>query len=443
MNLLREDVGGADIVLIERSTAVGPGLAYRTQNPHHLLNVRASNMSAFADDPAHFLRWLRAQGGAIAEHEGSALNNVFVPRRDYGLYIEDVFREAVAARAAASDVTVLHKSAVEIRVGTPLVVGFDDGTALFFDCVVLCIGNFPPAPPVELGSVIVESPRFIGNPWDEARLAAIPASDTVLIIGSGLTMADVVDSLRRHRHEGPIEVISRHGLEIQRHLPVPPYPPFLSVNDLPLSLLGLLRRVRTEVRRAAALGYDWRSVVDSLRPLTTPIWLNLSLDERRRFLRHLRSYWDIHRHRLAPANADTLAALRQQGQLRLHAGRIAAATPDGDCFAVKLRRYRSKEKQTIVARWIINCSGPLRDFARIDDPLVRGLFDRGDIRPDALRLGLDITPENRLLRRDGSAWDNLYTLGPTTLGAYWEIIAVPDLRNACAAFAKTLAKRLN
>ena len=88
-------------------------------------------MSAFADDPAHFLRWLRAQGGAIAEHEGSALNNVFVPRRDYGLYIEDVFREAVAGGAAASDVTVLHKSAVEIRVGTPLVVGFDDGTALF------------------------------------------------------------------------------------------------------------------------------------------------------------------------------------------------------------------------------------------------------------------------------------------------------------------------
>ena len=102
VNLLREDVGGADIVLIERSTAVGPALAYRTQNPHHLLNVRASNMSAFADDPAHFLRWLRAQGGAIAEHEGSALNNVFVPRRDYGLYIEDAFREAVAARAAAA-----------------------------------------------------------------------------------------------------------------------------------------------------------------------------------------------------------------------------------------------------------------------------------------------------------------------------------------------------
>jgi uncharacterized NAD(P)/FAD-binding protein YdhS len=133
----------------------------------------------------------------------------------------------------------------------------------------------------------------------------------------------------------------------------------------------------------------------------------------------------------------------KQGRLRLHAGRIVAAERDNDGFRVTIRCIRSKETETIAANWIINCSGPLRDFTRIDDPLVRGLFNRGDIRPDALRLGLDITTENRLLRRDGSAWDNLYTLGPTTLGAYWEVIAVPDLRNACAAFAKVLAKRLN
>jgi uncharacterized NAD(P)/FAD-binding protein YdhS len=442
-NLLREDIGGADIVLIERSMAIGPGLAYSTQNPNHLLNVRASNMSAFADDPAHFLRWLKARGAATTDDEDWALSNVFVPRRDYGLYIEDVFRESVSGRGVAGDVIVLQKSAVEIRAGTPLVVGFDDGTAGEFDHVVLCIGNFPPSPPAALGPVIVDSVRFIGNPWDEARLAAIPTADSVLIIGCGLTMADVVGSLCRQGHEGLIEAISRHGLATQRHLPVAPYSPFLSAGDLPLSLPSLLRRVRTEVRRAAALGYDWRSVIDSLRPLTTPIWLSLSLDERRRFLRHLRPYWDIHRHRLAPANADALAALQQEGRLRLHAGRIAVATQDGDGFAVTFRRYRSAETETIATRWIINCSGPLRDFGRINDPLVRSLFDRGDIRPDVLRLGLDITPDNRLLRRDGRAWDNLYTLGPTTLGAHWEIIAVPDLRNACATFAKVLAKRLN
>jgi uncharacterized NAD(P)/FAD-binding protein YdhS len=441
--LLSEDLGDVDIVLIERSGAVGRGLAYRTQNPNHLLNVRASNMSAFADDPTHFLRWLKARDDAIAEDAGPALGNVFVPRRDYGLYIEDVFHQAVSARAAAINVTVLHKSAVEVRPGTPLVVAFDDGTSREFDQVVLCIGNFSPSPPAEFGSAIVESSRFVGNPWDELRLAAIPTRDTVLIIGSGLTMADVVDSLRRHGHKGPIKAISRHGLQAQRHLPVPLYPPFLSADDLPTSLLALLRRVRTEVRRAAPLGYDWRSVIDSLRPLTTPIWLSLSLDERRRFLRHMRPYWDIHRHRLAPANADTLATLLQQGRLQLHAGRITAAEPDGNGFAVTFRHYRSKKFETLAAQWIVNCSGPLRDFARIDDPLVRGLFDSGNIRPDALRLGLDISPDNLLLRQDGSAWNNLYTLGPTTMGAYWEVVAVPDLRNACAAFAKILAKRLS
>ena len=201
-------------------------------------------------------------------------------------------------------------------------------------------------------------------------------------------------------------------------------------------------RVRREVKAAAAQGIDWRSVIDSLRPLTTPIWLNLPLAERRRFLGHLRPYWDVHRHRLAPANADALAKLRKDGRLRMHAGRIVQCRLEGDGIVTVLRWHRSSETASIATRWIVNCSGPLRDFTRIEDRLVRGLFEQGHIRTDVLRLGLDITPDNRLLNADGRPSDNLYALGPPTLGAYWEIIAVPDLRNACAAFAKVLAQRL-
>ena len=436
VNLLREAPHGVTLTLIERAQTVGRGLAYRTQNPQHLLNVRASNMSAFADDPAHFLRWLKARAGTAA---GDTPGDVFVPRQDYGLYIEDVFREA-ASRTGDGGVTVLHKSAVELRPGTPVTVAFDDGTSQDFDHVVLCIGNFPPAAPAEIPSDVVNSRRFIADPWDDARLAAIPPDDAVLIIGSGLTMADVVDSLRRHGHTGPIEAISRHGLEPQRHRAVAAYPPFLKADALPTSLLALLMRVRREVKAAAAQGIDWRSVIDSLRPLTTPIWLNLPPAERRRFLRHLRPYWDVHRHRLAPANAEALAQLRKDGRLHMRAGRIVQCRFDDDDIVTTLRR--GGETTAIATRWIVNCSGPLRDFTRIEDRLVRGLFEQGHIRSDALRLGLDITPDNRLLNRDGRPWDNLYALGPPTLGAYWEIIAVPDLRNACAAFAKILARRL-
>lgn len=46
------------IHLFEQHGWFGRGVAYSTVNPSHLLNVRVANMSAFPDDPAHFLLWL-------------------------------------------------------------------------------------------------------------------------------------------------------------------------------------------------------------------------------------------------------------------------------------------------------------------------------------------------------------------------------------------------
>lgn len=34
------------------------GLAYSTSDDHHLLKVRASNISVFSDKPDHFINWL-------------------------------------------------------------------------------------------------------------------------------------------------------------------------------------------------------------------------------------------------------------------------------------------------------------------------------------------------------------------------------------------------
>jgi uncharacterized NAD(P)/FAD-binding protein YdhS len=51
------------VLLCERGTGLGLGVAYSTSMPGHLLNVCAANMSAFESDPGHFearLRgWLR------------------------------------------------------------------------------------------------------------------------------------------------------------------------------------------------------------------------------------------------------------------------------------------------------------------------------------------------------------------------------------------------
>ena len=52
----------ARLVLFERSGKVGAGVAFSTPYKSHVLNVPASGMSAFIEDPEHFARWLDRQG---------------------------------------------------------------------------------------------------------------------------------------------------------------------------------------------------------------------------------------------------------------------------------------------------------------------------------------------------------------------------------------------
>ena len=86
VNILRH--AGPRVTLIERRPVVGRGTAYSAAHEDHLLNVRAGSMSAFPDDPGHFVRWLERHGlGGAAD---------FISRRTYGTYLGDILGEAVA-----------------------------------------------------------------------------------------------------------------------------------------------------------------------------------------------------------------------------------------------------------------------------------------------------------------------------------------------------------
>jgi len=85
---------GPRVLLIERSARFGRGAAYASSNPRHLLNVRASNMSAFVEQPSHFLDWL-AEAGVPAEEQ------TFVTRDRYGQYLQSILRKATSDGRAA------------------------------------------------------------------------------------------------------------------------------------------------------------------------------------------------------------------------------------------------------------------------------------------------------------------------------------------------------
>lgn len=93
--LLRQSQHPLRLLLIERSGRFGPGVAYGTADPGHLLNVSAGAMSAWPEDPNHLLRWLERNHSSLADLLPSTVHACsFLPRRVYGLYLESILEDA-------------------------------------------------------------------------------------------------------------------------------------------------------------------------------------------------------------------------------------------------------------------------------------------------------------------------------------------------------------
>lgn len=415
--------GGPRATLIERRPNAGEGLAFGAAHPAHVLNVRASNMSALPDDDAHFVRWLQARGVADAAH-------AFVPRITYGAYLRELLREA--AREAAGALEILKGEVSDIQEDNTRLL-LSDGRTIKADAAVLAVGNLPPHVPGGTGADRLSFERYKGDPWDRSTAEGLEAGDTVLIIGTGLTMIDVALLLRSKGFGGRIIAMSRRGLLPHAH--VTPGAPWKPINERPS---GPVTKIVRQVRERA-LQVGWYAAVDELRPFTQDIWRAASGAERERFLRHLRPWWDIHRHRIAPEVASRIHSMIDEGQLTLVAGTPLAFAERADGVELTWRPRGAGETQRLHVSRIINCTGPQGDLLRTDDPLLRRLMERGDIRPDQARLGIDVDVQGRVVRSDGTSNDRLFALGPMTRGAFWEIVAVPDIRNQTWALARRLS----
>jgi uncharacterized NAD(P)/FAD-binding protein YdhS len=443
VHLLAAAPPGSIIQLFDGAGRFGRGLAYSTANAEHLLNVRTSNMSAFPEDPADFLRWMSRRQGARQPEELDALRQRFVSRGLFGDYVAELLGRTAAQAAGRARLLTYNTNVIsvaEVPLGVTLATG--DGESHTVDAAVLCVGNFPPVLPAMAAPEVAEGAAYIGDPWDLERLAAIGPNESVTVLGTGLTMVDLVLTLDDRGHRGPILAVSRRGKLPHAHAPAAPHGDFLGGAPLPASALDLLRRIRREVRLAAAAGQDWRGVIDAIRPHTQALWRGLPLAERRRFLRHARPYWEIHRHRMAPAVAERIAALRASGRLRIARGRVRSIEPDGGGVAVTLAFRDEPAPRIVHADRLINCAGPETDFGRIRDPLVRSLLSTGVARADPLRLGLEVDEDLGLIDHDGRSSRRLFALGPPTKGALWEITAVPDIRGQCRGFAHRLLQEL-
>ena len=423
LNLLRHD--GPRAVLIERADEPGRGLAFGAADPSHVLNVRASNMSAFPDAPDHFLQWLEARG-----MPGVARS--FVPRLVYGDYLREML---LAVLAAAPDrLTIVKGEVVDLVAGDRLWLRLSGGKRLEADAVVLAVGNLPPHDPPGLDAAALPERAYQRDPWSRYPGGDLDERDDLLLIGTGLTMVDVATLLDARGFRGRIVALSRRGLLPQAHAATSP--PAQQLRDRPRA--GVSRLLRQVRERAREVG-DWRAAVDELRPFTQAMWAGATEAERARFLRHLRPWWDVHRHRLAPEVANRLAAMRADGRLTILAGKTLAFAECADGVDVTWRPRGTGRAERLHVRRIVNCTGPLGDLSHTREPLLRALVDRGAIRPDAARLGIDVDRDAAVIDADGRADPRLFAVGPMTRGAFWEIVAVPDIRTQTWSLARRLA----
>jgi len=420
INLLRHQ--GPRATLIERRDHTARGVAYSAAHPDHLLNVRATNMSALPQDPDHFQRWL--------ERRHPHLAGGFAPRLVYGDYLAELLDEA--RRAGPERLALVQGEAIDlIPAGEGWRIVLANGGNIEAEAVILAPGNLPPHVPAGIDPGALPLGCFAAEPWSGDVAEGLADEDRVLVIGTGLTMVDIALLLDARGFAGKIVALSRRGLAPRAHAPMTPS----SLDERPTpEAVALLRHVRA---RAGQVG--WRAAVDELRPYTETLWSAADLDERRRFLRHLRAWWDVHRHRIAPEVAAKIERMRAEGRLEIVAGKLAGVSAEGDGACV---RYRPRGRDEIVAlpvRRIINASGPQGDLLRTGEPLLRRLLDRGLIRPDPLRIGIDVTQQSEVIGGNGEASPTLLALGPMTRGTFWEIVAVPDIRRQTWAVARKLS----
>jgi uncharacterized NAD(P)/FAD-binding protein YdhS len=436
-NLLRR-LGNepVSILLIEPREEVGRGVAYQRAEHPHLLNVPAVRMSADSDEPLQFVRFAQQRDPQCDPLQ-------FLPRSLYGDYLQQVLSRAIDAALPPIRFERIRATALSLhptQPAGPYVIALSNEQRLLADDVVLACG-YPPAEPASIAVGVAGHAAYVCDPGNRPALRR--PSETVLLIGTGLTMADAAVAAADLNPNVRIHAVSRHGrLPAKQGEGSGTAGRVESLNArlgaTPVGARAALRSFRCFLRDVRAAGAGWYDAMNLIRHDAPQIWARMPATERSRFLRHLRSRWDIHRHRAPPAIHARLEALRNAGQLHVHAGDLQPLTAQGDRIEVSWRRRGSQQIERVTADQVINCAGADGRLSRTRDPLLQSLLADGVALPDSLGLGLATDDDGALLDRNGQRMQRLFYVGPMLRARHWEATAVGELRVHVERLAATL-----
>lgn len=432
------------IYLFEESDSIGPGVAFGTISPKHPLNVMASRMGAFADNENDFYEWLKTNESDWRKDPAFAnielLPTSFLPRKLYGLYLKALFKKLSEKNSA---IEVISQEVVNInkRPQNELEIVTRNGNKFVADFLVLALGPAFKHFSFETPDLL-SNPRFTHNIWEphEESIFCDPflikndTSQRILLIGSGLTAIDTVISLEQEGFRGEIQVVtkSRGFSAAHFHDEAEPYRGF-SLTELPKECLPLLKYLKNKWKALKKQGLDWRKFFNGLKPITASLWQRMSLQSKKKFLRHLLTHWNRHRHRMSPESEILINRLQKEGRLKLLFGNVKDVISHPDRLEVKIECLE-KEK-TIFADHVINCAGQDFQIKKRNDLLLNALLEKKLIKLDDLALGLKVE-KNEILAGDNGK--NIFALGALLFGERFETTSVPEIRQQASSIADTI-----
>lgn len=424
---------GIDIVLVDPADRWGRGTAFGTPDPVHLLNVTAAGMSALPEDPGHFVSWLDRELPEPVDP------NSFQPRRSLALYLDDTLADARAAAPLAGLHHVRTEATAVRRTGEGVAVRTADGREIEGQALVVATG----LPTVGHGwapQALRDSAFFVPDPWAPGALDVVrrdrsgPAD--VLIVGTGLTMVDVVLSLTGPdaRPDRVLHAISRSGRLPKAHLPTPKLATIPDVSDWGSSLDEIREAALRHVEGVQASTGDWRPAIDGLRFQVATLWQRMSEEDRLEFLRRDAGAWNVARHKMAPSSNERLHALWSDARLVATANEVLAVEPlERGGLRVTLSDGTTRE-----VGWVVNCTGPQTDVRLLGNPFLDDLLRprAGAALATIATAGMGVrTDDGRLLDANGYSDAPIWTLGALRRGELWESTAVPEIRSQALAVA--------
>lgn len=440
-HLIKEAKQPLIIFLFNKKYPVAKGIAFQSYTDEHLMNVEARNMSAFVNDPDHFVKWCQRKQ---LHRDHQEVPTSYLPRNYYGQYLNEVYQVCLSHLPEHIQFTSIDDEVIDVEnKGDQYIISTKGEQKTIADKIVLATGNDAPEDPKIPNTDFLKSSRYHSNPWNAISIQDVPEAKNVLIIGTGLTMVDVVLGLLEKNFTGKIIALSPHGFKILPHRKQHPQRLILDELAPPYDLQTVFKLFYKFVRQAKINGQSGETVVDAVRSKTQEIWQHLSLRDKERFMTHLRHMWGVARHRLPADIHKKIQSLIQDQHLEVVAGKIDNITVDADGAHVEVTLRHTHQKLNLIVDRVINCTGPQTDIRKQKGNLYRNLIEKKLVASDEMNLGIHATADGRIINSDGTISNRIFTLGSLLKGKLWESTAIPELRVQAYRTALLLLEEVN